>query len=1128
MHMTRFLSLAIAIFIVCATSSAGTWTSNGPFSKAIRAISISPADSNVIYAGAFGWGVFKSTNAGVTWASMKTGLTNTHVRSIVALSNSEVFCGTNDGVFKSTDGGASWVSVWPTAFSVRGLAYDPGPGSLYAATFGAGLFKSTNHGASWTALTVTDPISAQTLSHQWTVAVFGNDSLYVGGSILDIASGGALFRSVDGGASWLQVQRSIGIRSSVHAIAVSPSNPDVSLIIGTATKGVYKSTNGGTNWTDINGAATVHPLADLSINAVGFSPDFRFAGTDSIGNFFSRALGDTTQGWIAAAGLPGAPAVVNAIAINRQHQNSIILGTEGQGTFASTNAGASWLPRNTGMLGTAGRVVRRLSNGDLLLGTDLGDGIWISTTMAASWTKLDSFPTSNAVTGIELTSNPSVVYAAAYGSGIYKSTDGGHIWHITDSASINHFVRELIVHPSDPNTVYAGTGNGVYKTTNGGTGWFAVNTGIPPSTSIRSMALDPVNPVVVYAGTDSSYLYRTTTGGASWSHLTSADGFLPQDAYIRSITVAAGGRLYVGADSGRVYLSTDAGTSWSVLSTMPATHSVRNILIHPNNPAILFAATFGDGVFVSVDSGQHWSAMNPGLADLEVYALESDHASPLNLYAGSGANGVFHTAYSFVDHAPVLAAIGNKATLANQILAFTVSATDSDATLPVLTAAGLPSGAAFVDSLDGHGAFAWTPAAAQVGTHLVTFRASDGLLSDSEVVHITVLDSATSSVVSFPVAGGWEMVSLPVVVADSSRTTLFPTSSSAAFSYEGGYAAKESLRTGSGYWVKFPAGQTVEVSGGNLVRDTVDMRANWNMIGSISVPVATADQVHPVTPLTVLSNYFGYSGGYALADTLMPGRAYWVKVDQGGKLVLAASTGQTPGMSQAGPRGTARPSAAAETLSVLSVLDAGGGHGTLYFSASPLLSEVFELPPPPPAGLFDLRFASGSMAATGEQLADARVLVASARYPLSISWKIKRPSDEAALVIEGAPTEMRGSGSVTIARRVSEIRVIRVSGSSAGPPAGYALARSYPNPFNPSTTIGFGMPVAGFVSLNVYNMLGEEIADLVNEQRERGWHLAVWNAGNVPSGVYFYVLRVFDPASGVLRYSSSGKTTLLR
>jgi hypothetical protein len=75
-------------------------------------------------------------------------------------------------------------------------------------------------------------------------------------------------------------------------------------------------------------------------------------------------------------------------------------------------------------------------------------------------------------------------------------------------------------------------------------------------------------------------------------------------------------------------------------------------------------------------------------------------------------------------------------------------------------------------------------------------------------------------------------------------------------------------------------------------------------------------------------------------------------------------------------------------------------------------------------------------------------------------------------------------------------------------PVSYSLSQNYPNPFNPSTTIRFALPKSGLVELRVYNTLGQEVATLVNEERNAGTYSAQWNAGSLASGVYFYRLEV--------------------
>lgn len=81
---------------------------------------------------------------------------------------------------------------------------------------------------------------------------------------------------------------------------------------------------------------------------------------------------------------------------------------------------------------------------------------------------------------------------------------------------------------------------------------------------------------------------------------------------------------------------------------------------------------------------------------------------------------------------------------------------------------------------------------------------------------------------------------------------------------------------------------------------------------------------------------------------------------------------------------------------------------------------------------------------------------------------------------------------------------VGIIGSAGTPLDGFTLAQNYPNPFNPGTTIEFSLPNANFVTLKVYNVVGQEIATLVSGKLPAGIHRYTWNAGDLASGVYLY------------------------
>ncbi len=142
----------------------------------------------------------------------------------------------------------------------------------------------------------------------------------------------------------------------------------------------------------------------------------------------------------------------------------------------------------------------------------------------------------------------------------------------------------------------------------------------------------------------------------------------------------------------------------------------------------------------------------------------------------------------------------------------------------------------------------------------------------------------------YSMTDGWNLVAVPLAVANSLATSLFPDAVSGAFTFQGttGYVQQESLVNGAGYWLKFKADITESMAGELREADTVQVLAGWNLIGGLSNPIPISS-IQQIPTGIVASDFFAYNGGYSSADSLLPFVGYWVKVSEDGALVILAS-----------------------------------------------------------------------------------------------------------------------------------------------------------------------------------------------------------------------------------------------
>ena len=366
------------------------------------------------------------------------------------------------------------------------------------------------------------------------------------------------------------------------------------------------------------------------------------------------------------------------------------------------------------------------------------------------------------------------------------------------------------------------------------------------------------------------------------------------------------------------------------------------------------------------------------------------------------------------------------------------------------------------------------------------------------------------------VNAGWNLVSVAMTVADYTPSAVFPTASSSTYAYSGSYQTVTTTENGRGYWLKFQSGQVLSVAGSEIGAGSIAIAKGWNIIGPLSIPVSVASIV-TTPPGLVASDVYGYEGGYSSAVTLQPGRGYWVKAAAAGTIdFTGASSGITvPGSAGNGTNGELR-------ALDFEFSDELGNRQVLSVDAGTMKESLPELPPVPPAGAFDARFASGNRMAT----IDGGSLTASFNIrlqPAGSNTRILLPAQANGMVFslsDAGGKTIAVSTDAPVAADLGRATEVTLTVSSAGQPQEYRLEQNFPNPFNPTTTIAWQLPADSRVVLKVYNALGQLVGNLVDGNMPSGVHSTNWDASGHASGVYFVRIEaasVADPGAGFVR-----------
>ena len=369
--------------------------------------------------------------------------------------------------------------------------------------------------------------------------------------------------------------------------------------------------------------------------------------------------------------------------------------------------------------------------------------------------------------------------------------------------------------------------------------------------------------------------------------------------------------------------------------------------------------------------------------------------------------------------------------------------------------------------------------------------------SEISVYDRAVLSAASTFNLTVSISDGWNMVSVPGVNPNGQGVdNWWPGRIGDVFKFDGGYQIITTTTPGEGYWMKH-LGTNVYNTGDEwpaiviVPHNPISATTGWNIIGGYENSVATA-ALTTTPPGLIIGPIYKYSAGYHVANTIDPGYGYFIKLAGAGQINI--------------PNGLAKSGGEAaeyikEDWGKIIITDATGKSYTLYAVNGEVNLNAFELPPVPPSGIFDIRFASDRIA---EDLNNSfqTIQMTGIEHPIKVIVENLniRLQDETGNEIN---ENLKPGEEITISK--TTINKLMVTGELI--PNEYALEQNYPNPFNPITTIKFYIPELSFVTLKVYDVLGNEITTLVNVEKPIGSFEIKFDATGLPSGIYFYRLR---------------------
>jgi photosystem II stability/assembly factor-like uncharacterized protein len=846
--------------------------------------------------------ILSTADGGASWTSEFSGTANALFGVSFSGSNRGTAVGLQGTILSTADGGASWTSVSSgTAYALYGVTFasvDNGTAVGLAGT----ILRTTDGGASWTS------VSSGTTHALYGVSFAASN---IGTAVGD---SGTILRTTDGGASW--TGESSGTTNALKCVFYADAFAGTAVGDGGA---ILHTTDGGASWTS-EPSGTTGTLSGISFASVNRGTAVGLAGT---------ILHTTDGGASWTNELNGLTNTLYGISIDPHTDVGMAVGVYGTLLYSSTTglpSGVSWESRYSGTTHDLYSV--SLANANLAIAVGHGGTIVHTSTGGASWVTQVS-GTRNTLYGISFTPYNT---ATAVGDGgiILHTTDGGAHWTGQESGTLTTLYG-VVFTDADTGTAVGQLGT-ILRTTNGGKSWTSQASGT--TNALRGVSFAALGRSGMAVGVNGTILY-TSDGGANWTGQSSGTtNALFGVTFGGDVGEAVGlnGTILYTPDRGAHWTNESAPTTNALYGIMggagtvvgqfgtilggssdftPAFKRISGTVFNDLNHngaqdpgenglsgwTINLTGPAGHSTFTDVDGYYHFDNLDPGTYTVtEIQKPRWKRSKPpsgsyIDTVSGTSqfsnqdfGNYMIGTirGVKFYDSDEDGSKDGGEPLLGNWRIRLVKNGIQIDSTFTT------PAGYQF-NNLDS-------------GTYLVREQLPPGWIQTypPQAYHTVVLgiDDSISGIGTdfgnyYPYtdsrAAGWNMVSVPVAIPDYRKSVLYPTAISRAFAYKGSYTSEDTLQNGPGYWMKFAQPETLGFAGRPILEDTFDVVSGWNMIGSISVPIV-ASSMTSIPPGIKTTPFFGYLGSYFIADTIRPGKGYWMKAGHGGSIILSSGS----------------------------------------------------------------------------------------------------------------------------------------------------------------------------------------------------------------------------------------------